>query len=667
MPRIYDSSHLTQRRAEKAIAGGFYTKAGTAPNSFTGFQPQLGMKDSSVLYAVKTGQMTEYTRYDQCIAVSAGCPCASLDASLITPPYIPQLPGAVSGITFTVGSIILSWTAPTSGNAPFRYVVTPYLNGVAQTNAAITTTELTYRFTNLQEWQPYTFTVCALNGDGQGPDTQSGTYLSPPQNLGAILSGSTVPVEISSSLNYIINNGLNSLMTYVASFGTAPTVSSRIMYLWVSSVVQAWNWVCKDSRITGTHDTWNWDQKATTPLNDSDAIIWMCLIVDYLTPTFVPTYVSSYSYSADNVTRVKAAGQWDTWQALWSSWYSFRQTDGAAAAITTMPTGSANWDSTIVVDGVTVNNIAGFPNPLQWTRLTVQGKKQKYATYLWDSVLSTCMTGTNEQEIATLILPVTPADREFEIDSLLYISQELNDYQKVQAEFWAGSAIKTVSPPLMAIWLWKEYVRSIGVNPSILMFSLMDLAIHEFEAGRVIWGLKARHMESRPIQEIRRRYAGQQIKLWSGTMVDGAQWIPYQRANFVTPPFPDFVSGHSGFTKSFALTMDKWFGNTIQKNVLTYDHLELMAPMFSGSQMAAYGDFVVPVGTSTVEPGIVPRAPVTLSYNTWDMIAEHAGMSRIYGGIHTISAHYGSQTAAVSVDGFINSTWNVSVSPLQTV
>jgi hypothetical protein len=40
-----------------------------------------------------------------------------------------------------------------------------------------------------------------------------------------------------------------------------------------------------------------------------------------------------------------------------------RQSDGSSAALTTMPTGSANWNQTIVVDGVTVNNIAGFPAP----------------------------------------------------------------------------------------------------------------------------------------------------------------------------------------------------------------------------------------------------------------------------------------------------------------
>jgi hypothetical protein len=40
-------------------------------------------------------------------------------------------------------------------------------------------------------------------------------------------------------------------------------------------------------------------------------------------------------------------------------------------------------------------------------------------------------------------------------------------------------------------------------------------------------------------------------------------------------------------------------------------------------------------------------------------MADSAGYSRIFGGIHAISAHRGSQTTAVEVDGFINSTWNI--------
>jgi hypothetical protein len=189
------------------------------------------------------------------------------------------------------------------------------------------------------------------------------------------------------------------------------------------------------------------------------------------------------------------------------------------------------------------------------------------------------------------------------------------------------------------------------------MFSLQDLAIHLFEVGRVTWRLKTAHMESRPIQEIRRRYTGQQIASWNG-IIDGSQWIPYQEANFVTPPFADFPSGHSAFSKSFALTMTRWFGSNITKTRISYDQQKLICPIFKLSETTSYGNFTIPVGTSQIQNN-VPSTPITLSFSTWNEISDSAGISRLYGGIHCESANESSKNAAVQVDNYINSTWNI--------
>lgn len=686
--RVYDSSFLTMRKAEKAVANSFLSPYGTtaATQYMRGSQPLLGIKDSSIMYAVKTGGMTEYKRFDTCYGIDVGCPCAATNQSVIA--GNPALPGFVSGIVFTVGSIIVSWQAPTTGVAPFSYVVTPYLNGVAL--PSVTTSSLSYRFVGLEEGMPYTFTVCAMNGAGQGPALTSSAFLAPPENLSLILQGSTVPVDVAPSMTYILNAGLNSVMSYAASINMGPTIASRLAYLWVASVTQAWNWATAESHITGTHDGWNWSSKIGAPLSDCDAIIWLSSVIDYVTPLLVPVaYRSIYTYSAADVTRVKAAGNWDSWSSAWSAWYTLRQADGAAAAITTMPTatatatmpisatplaGAANWidaaNTTIVVDGTTVTPIASFPHPQDWTRLTIRTGagapvQQKYLTWLWDTVSSTCLTAANEQEMSATVAPVTGGARDAEIDDMMAIVASLTDAQKVQAEFWAGSSVGSVSPPHMFIWLWKEYMRSTGFNCNTVMYSLMDLAIHLFEIGRVVWGIKAQYMQDRPIQEIRRRYAGTPVASWNGT-VDGAQWTPYQRANFVTPPFPDFVSGHSGFSKGFALTMAKWFGPNITKNQSTYENLPLFAAVFSAQAAAQqpYGDFVVNAGASLVEPTVAPAAAVTVSFSAWDDMATAAGMSRLYGGIHTIAAHTASQTVATEVNGFIGTSWGISTSAL---
>jgi hypothetical protein len=460
-------------------------------------------------------------------------------------------------------------------------------------------------------------------------------------------------------MQYIMNAAIDSGLQTLAAANIGPTRSSRMMYLLVASIVQAWNWVSNENHIQGMHDNWDWTyNKAPQPLGQNDAIIWMTCAIDYIR-SFFSTEPSIYHCPADVVDRVQDAGDWGAWTTQWSFWYSQRQYDGSAAATTTQPTGSANWNQTIVVDGSTVSNISAFPEPQQWTRLTINGVRQNYATYLWGTVQSSCLTEQNENDIKGSVSLLTGSDRDAEIDMVMDIAANLTDEEKVIAEFWAGSARGIMPPPLMSIWLWKEYMRITVASCGTIMYSLLDLAIHMFEGGRITWALKGQFMQDRPIQEVRRRYAGMQVPSWNG-VVDGSQWVPYQAANAVSPPFPDFPSGHSHFTKAFALTMTKWFGANITKNFISYDMETLFCPSLTPNESGLYGDFVIGAGSSLVEPGVAPSAPVSLSYSTWDDMANQAGMSRLYGGIHTANAHYASQTTAVAVDGFINSTWGIT-------
>jgi hypothetical protein len=451
------------------------------------------------------------------------------------------------------------------------------------------------------------------------------------------------------------------MLKYIAATNLGPTRGSRLMYAWIASIAGAWSWVQAGvgGRITGIHDGWNWDARCVEPLSKCDSIIWLCMIIDYITPFFVGTrYKSIYQCPVEVMERVRADGQWDFWLVEWQNWYGGRQQDGYIAAGLVQPTASANWNQTIIVDGSTVNNISGFSEPREWTRLTVQGKKQNYLTYSWDSVISTCLDEEDEEAIQNLVEPLTGAARDAEIDAVKNMSVGLSDEQKIIAEFWAGGP-GTVSPPLMFIWLWKEYIRSVELGCPDIMLSLLDLAVHLFEGGRITWRLKAAHMEARPIQEIRRRYTGQQIASWMG-VVDGSQWVPYQEAYFITPPFADFPSGHSHFSKAFALTMNKWFGPNISKVPITYDGETLICPLFSTNQNTFYGNFNIKVGTSLIQPGVVPSRDMTLSFTIWDEMANQAGLSRLYGGIHAITAHEASQAVAVAVHERIQATWNIS-------
>jgi hypothetical protein len=130
--------------------------------------------------------------------------------------------------------------------------------------------------------------------------------------------------------------------------------------------------------------------------------------------------------------------------------------------------------------------------------------------------------------------------------------------------------------------------------------------------------------------------------------------MPYQEVNFVTPPFPDFVSGHSGYSAVFANTMAQWFGDDIRTDgLVTMTDLNLVTPVQLGIQTQPFGTIVFPQGSSEIQHDVVPTQATTLSFTTWSGLAQSAGISRQYGGIHCLSAHLGSLALIGDNDGVV--------------
>ena len=91
------------------------------------------------------------------------------------------------------------------------------------------------------------------------------------------------------------------------------------------------------------------------------------------------------------------------------------------------------------------------------------------------------------------------------------------------------------------------------------------------------------------------------------------RWMPYQKATFVTPSFPGYISGHSTFSRSAAEVLAGITGS----------------PYFPGG----LGTFVAQANTFlTTEPG--PSQTVVLQWASYYDAADQAGLSRIWGGIH---------------------------------
>jgi membrane-associated phospholipid phosphatase len=450
-------------------------------------------------------------------------------------------------------------------------------------------------------------------------------------------------------------------------------------YAWFATVAQAFDWVLKpaDRRLLGVLDSWTYGQ-GTVLATNRDIYIWMNHVIAATLPSFLSnpaafdaTPLMAMERTALSLTeaaqqsewtRVQAAGDYGTWTSRWTTWRTFRLNNDGATAAAQPPSAADLPNGATILDVQGTADPATFPAPYKWTPLKVGTKTQKYLTMNWNDTISPSLTAAQETQIKAAAEPFATnpgsQQRSDEIAEVVQITATLTDALKVQAEFWAGGP-NTVAPPGMCIWFWKELVRTsladaandAAIAWNKIIYSGLELALALFETARLVWGLKKAHAEARPIQEIRRLYRGQTLTGYDGAPVQGESWVPYQETNFVTPPFPDFPSGHSAFSQTFANVMTAWFGPTIPTSSLApsaRSDIALLSPALAATATtpAPLATFTFPAGASLIQPTIVPAQPQTFSWTTWQAMADAAGLSRKYGGIHAASAHVGSQALA---------------------
>jgi len=194
---------------------------------------------------------------------------------------------------------------------------------------------------------------------------------------------------------------------------------------------------------------------------------------------------------------------------------------------------------------------------------------------------------------------------------LLDDSAGLDDETKAIAEYWAdGPASET--PPGHWCLLAQQVSARYGhdLDDDVKLFLALSAAL--LDAGIACWDAKRTYDSARPITAIRYLFAGQEVLAWGGLgqgtrRIRGEDWQPY----IATPPFPEYVSGHSTFSSAAAVVLAR----------------------FTGSDRFGAG-VTVAAGSSRVEPGVTPAADVTLSWPTFTDAAVQAGRSRRYGGIH---------------------------------
>jgi len=500
---------------------------------------------------------------------------------------------------------------------------------------------------------------------------------------------------------------------YIVSTNCGPTRASRFLYLWMNTVASAYSWVQATGPLSTVVDNWNWAVHHPLP-NIGYVSAWMTQCLAYAMPLLFPntsapiTAQQLYQYErnlrlwtpleqATQAGYVKDLGKFSLWRAAWTAWFALRQTDGYLAA-QALPTFSQLPNGGLLLDPAVKQDITAYPKPYQWTPLVIDSIPKPYYTRTWENVRSVVLTTANGTAAKTAAAPFFPGpntpppippttsttQRQAELAVIVYktgllgIPGAFSDTEKIKAEFWAGGP-RTITPPGQFMWLWRQHALAFSISQQkgygydALFYSGLDVAIHLFEMGRVSWGIKLQYVQARPLQDIRRDYATTDISGWKTTRdpstgdllpaadVSGSLWLPYQDATFVTPPFPDFISGHSSYSQVFALVMSGWFGATIPTSPpTTATDLPIVSPIFQGAQTQPFGVFVVSPGASQTQPGLVPDSPVTISFGSWEAIAESAGLSRQWGGIHAQSAHLGGRAAAVSVHASIQAALHLT-------
>lgn len=110
--------------------------------------------------------------------------------------------------------------------------------------------------------------------------------------------------------------------------------------------------------------------------------------------------------------------------------------------------------------------------------------------------------------------------------------------------------------------------------------------------------------------------------------VRAVEWLPYQRKTFVTPPFAAYPSGHSTYSRAAAEVLTRFTGSAY----------------FPGG----LGEHVVPQN-AFLKFEIGPSEPLRLQWARYYDAADQAGISRLYGGIHTAADDFAGRIAGASI------------------
>ena len=414
---------------------------------------------------------------------------------------------------------------------------------------------------------------------------------------------------------------------------TGPTVAARAIGILNTAIYDAW--APYDNKAVGTRLlSLRATGQATTLANKSKAISYAAyrVLTDLFSdPTSMDSYnqqMSDLGYPVDT-----AATDTSTPQGIGNvtaqAEINFRHTD-KSNQLGNDPGGTAGVPYSDTTGYQPVNTWQTVNDPWKWQPLCVPlvpygtpctNTVQKPYTPQWGHVTPFGLDPATRMpyELETMPGLRKNADGSYDttdIDQALRDTSNLTDAQKVTAEYWADGPGTAFPPGHMVIFGEAlSRMRSDTLDQDVKLFFPLGNGV--MDAGIAAWNQKYLPSNDtvRPITAIRERYKNQQVTSWLGPNLGfghvlGQDWRPYQATGVVTPPFPEYVSGHSTFTAAGRTVLALFYGTDNFNAKVT-----------------------IPADSSSFESG-TPRKPVVLSWKTLTNAADQAGMSRRWGGIH---------------------------------
>lgn len=452
---------------------------------------------------------------------------------------------------------------------------------------------------------------------------------------------------------YWISDWIELLLKKVALNKLGPTITTRWLLLVANGIYNSYQFIV-ENKIPLDTEYWRSTQKGVLSTNDDYIESFIELACQYFIPKIIREYMNlTLSPLTENEVNTLISSHrplvfvnqtsLNILKGLLDSYLSERDVDGwklTSVFDGTLPNG----DNTISADNSQDQDLNSLPQPNKWTPLKFGLTKRNYLTPEWGTKNKGLLSDTEFQNLLTDTNKFFPSDAQYEneMKQVEEVTSNLTDEQKMIAEFWAGGP-GTVTPPGMWVVFLDIVLRSNNSSLYDEIKSYTILCSSLYQSGICAWRLKRDHLQARPIQKIRQyEYANEINQDWN-TKSLGQYWLPYQELNFVTPPFPDFVSGHSTFSSSSAKVFSYLFGTdtiNLRNPVINNGILQYLSPVLQNSiSNLKLNDVYILNGSSTIQTGLAPDRTINLNWSSWKDMAESSGSSRIYGGIHVESSN----------------------------